>query len=623
MAELGTVVALIKSMSGADPAVIEEAVQDWLDDHPEATTTVQDGSITEAKLAQDVLAELGEIDELKEAIENKAGLKGGTAIESGTDLNNIKTPGTYVAATSVLSSLSHCPATISFRMFVMQTTNTNDDRVQIIFENDGSIYHRAFRSNSWKSWEDYKSYADAVVAENFSNAALLKTGTTLSANADLNSITTSGSYNVGGATTATIKNAPTTYSFRLFVLQTTNGNDGRNQIVIDVNGDIYRRTYASSTWSPWIKLSKEMNPEETQQIYATANYGVAGSDGTPNKRRNFSMLILADIHKSEDVFKKALQRITDDPAILCGISLGDMQVSNYSENDGTWYTGEVSKLTKPFFTVIGNHDGGNNKDHTKSGTKAQVFAKFIQPTLTQIGLPNLTKTYYRKDFSDYKLTLIVLDNYDAPDTTDNNDDFIVSRGAECFSQDQIDWFIGELATIPSDYHLLIARHSGAGTTWTVDTSSDWTNPNNPIIESATMVYSTLPINDIVQAWRTGGTLVQTYAPTTLSDTLPTISVNADFSSRGTGVFAGYIVGHHHGDVVAQDANGQKILQFDTTSISTYMTFRSDLPRVAGTSCEECITLIGVNTTDRIVKFTRIGSRMTTNLRKRETLTWSY
>lgn len=69
MAELGTVVALIKSMSGADPAVIEEAVQDWLDDHPEATTTVQDGSITEAKLAQDVLADLAEIETLSEAIE--------------------------------------------------------------------------------------------------------------------------------------------------------------------------------------------------------------------------------------------------------------------------------------------------------------------------------------------------------------------------------------------------------------------------------------------------------------------------------------------------------------------------------------------------------------------------
>lgn len=68
MAELGTVVALIKSMSGADPAVIEEAVQDWLNAHPEATTTVQDGSITEAKLASALAAKVGEIDTLSEAI---------------------------------------------------------------------------------------------------------------------------------------------------------------------------------------------------------------------------------------------------------------------------------------------------------------------------------------------------------------------------------------------------------------------------------------------------------------------------------------------------------------------------------------------------------------------------
>ena len=35
-----------------DPESIAEAVTAWLDEHPEATTTVQDGSITEAKLAQ-------------------------------------------------------------------------------------------------------------------------------------------------------------------------------------------------------------------------------------------------------------------------------------------------------------------------------------------------------------------------------------------------------------------------------------------------------------------------------------------------------------------------------------------------------------------------------------------
>ena len=36
---------------GADPAVIEAKVEEWLDAHPEATTTVQDGAITNAKIA--------------------------------------------------------------------------------------------------------------------------------------------------------------------------------------------------------------------------------------------------------------------------------------------------------------------------------------------------------------------------------------------------------------------------------------------------------------------------------------------------------------------------------------------------------------------------------------------
>ena len=41
-----------------DPEVIEQAVSDWLDDHPEATTTVEDGSLTEEKLTSATLAVL-------------------------------------------------------------------------------------------------------------------------------------------------------------------------------------------------------------------------------------------------------------------------------------------------------------------------------------------------------------------------------------------------------------------------------------------------------------------------------------------------------------------------------------------------------------------------------------
>lgn len=70
MLNIGTVISLIKQYSGADPAVIESAVQDWLDDHPEATTTVTDGSITMAKLASAVAQKVNQVTSLSDEIAN-------------------------------------------------------------------------------------------------------------------------------------------------------------------------------------------------------------------------------------------------------------------------------------------------------------------------------------------------------------------------------------------------------------------------------------------------------------------------------------------------------------------------------------------------------------------------
>lgn len=44
-----------KSVDAVDPSVIESAVSDWLDEHPEATTTVQDWSLTENKMVKGAL----------------------------------------------------------------------------------------------------------------------------------------------------------------------------------------------------------------------------------------------------------------------------------------------------------------------------------------------------------------------------------------------------------------------------------------------------------------------------------------------------------------------------------------------------------------------------------------
>ena len=54
---VGVTIALIKALGGSNET-ITQAVNDWLDEHPEATTTVQDGSITEAKLAEALAAKI-------------------------------------------------------------------------------------------------------------------------------------------------------------------------------------------------------------------------------------------------------------------------------------------------------------------------------------------------------------------------------------------------------------------------------------------------------------------------------------------------------------------------------------------------------------------------------------
>lgn len=64
---LGAALALAKKTL-ADPAMIEEKVEEWLDDHPEATTTVQDGAISYSKLDSSLKEKADEVSQLSNAI---------------------------------------------------------------------------------------------------------------------------------------------------------------------------------------------------------------------------------------------------------------------------------------------------------------------------------------------------------------------------------------------------------------------------------------------------------------------------------------------------------------------------------------------------------------------------
>ena len=86
MSDIGMTVGLIKALAPKpDPADIKQSVEDWLDDHPEATTTVQDGAITKAKLNASLQETVDDVDELKSALEaNDKKVYGTLETEFGT-----------------------------------------------------------------------------------------------------------------------------------------------------------------------------------------------------------------------------------------------------------------------------------------------------------------------------------------------------------------------------------------------------------------------------------------------------------------------------------------------------------------------------------------------------------
>ena len=349
------------------------------------------------------------------------------------------------------------------------------------------------------------------------------------------------------------------------------------------------------------------NEDMRLAVYSSSNYGHNGQNKA-NVEKVLSMLAVADIHYYANLLSNASEYLNAIPSIDCGIVLGDIMAGNYAESDGTWYTNIINNSDKIIYTLIGNHDGGNSKTGSISGSKQDVFNKFILPVREKMGMASLTKTYYSVNFSQYKIMLIVLDNYDAPDTKSGSD-YVVSRGAEVLSQEQVNWFISTLNDVPSDYTVVVARHSSTGATWIIENCS-WTKDGS-LMGRSEEVYEELPVNDIIHAWQTGSALSKNYEP--IATGLSTITVNCDFSSRGVGKFACYLFGHSHCDTVAYDQYGNLGVQFDTASSGNSQPGNSDLPRVNGIKSEDCLTVVGIDTYRSLLKLVRIGSNVSMNM----------
>lgn len=369
--------------------------------------------------------------------------------------------------------------------------------------------------------------------------------------------------------------------------------------------------------APTEQTTAEMNKDMDLIVRAMANRNCNNSKS--DKRLMF--LITTDIHMDYPRMERAVAYANTVPSLQFVTALGDLAEGNGYTEDAAWWTRACGNSKLPVYPVIGNHDLGNNTKVAESTTVAPITEKWLNPIIgedTNIDRP-AGKSWYSRTFDDEKLVCLFLNSFDCPDTNDGTT-YAVDRSMPCWSQEQINWLIQKLQAVPSGYGVALFFHQWGDDHVKADYA--WNDPTGAFVKKATF---TGLIPDIVNAWKNGGALNQTYTAKDINfntiniDGSPyTITVDASFASRGNGIFVGHFTGHTHRDTIAtsQTYTDQNLFGFTTTSAGTSYNM-NDNNREPFTRNQDAITVVSISMNDKKVYFARIGNQMTRYLNDRK------
>jgi len=352
-------------------------------------------------------------------------------------------------------------------------------------------------------------------------------------------------------------------------------------------------------------------------MHASCKYGYHYA-GVKNSHKLFSMLIGADFHNDRKRLKNSVEYLNYYECLDCALNLGDTLAENFAESDGKWYAEIVSESIKPYLAVIGNHDMGNSDLISISATKKTAYEKFIKPCEESLGLSADGKGYYVKYFEKYKVALIVLNNYDFSDETEDGEHYKIHRATKVFSAEQINWLIKVLSEIPTDHTLIVSFHALPFPATPIETP--FTQGELTETASGNTAYKDDNLLcEIINAWISGKKTELSYSPKEKYEgKLPDITVNADFTKRGKGLFACYLMGHIHEDIILKcdKYSDQTVIAHPSSSADTWQNYCSDLPRAEGTKAEDCLTVLSLETEKREIRLVRVGSNFTMDMKER-------
>jgi len=376
--------------------------------------------------------------------------------------------------------------------------------------------------------------------------------------------------------------------------------------IVELNRDIQYIVESSSAYNG------VLNTEKTQHRYLTLLHGT-------------------DHHADATNFARMQEYAKNFDIIDAVIVTGDVVLENgWSSTFETTYGDHYADAEKPCLFVQGNHDifmpPSVSSYNGFPNTVAGFDARYISPYATFNGITqgNTGSGYWHKDFIDYKIRIIGINEYEMPRIQgDSESQWKYNPWNRYISQAQANWLVSMLNSIQSGWSVIILMHQ------LIDNITQYTNNkfNSPQGETSTdyMEAQDHIIQNIVDAFISKSTITKTYTNTVgaSSSEIPDVTVNADFTSAN-GDFICYIGGHTHWDRIGQSsvATNKQVDVVLTTSGTTKQNY-DDLYRVIGEKSQDCLNVYVFDTDKKKIRIIRVGANCTLNMTWRDIESVSY
>ena len=301
---------------------------------------------------------------------------------------------------------------------------------------------------------------------------------------------------------------------------------------------------------------------------------------------------------------------------------GDVKLSHYTD-DYTYFIDACKRSLQPIYAVAGNHDVGETKSVSLTGTDEMFFNENLKPILDTFPPNGYTgKSYYYHDFKNEKVRLIALYEYESDCELDDNDLSMLKykRGIRAFRQEQITWIVNTLLSTPVGFGVIIAKHQPESEFGESQNNfsckyQDGTTPQSSYINPDI-------IADIVDAFIGRKPISKQYPQT--GGVITTINVDADFSLANENTeFICYCSGHLHSDNIRFLKKYPNQVELNVGCDNSWYTVGSDMAQIEDEYSENLISIYNINRNEGKINILRIGADITNDCKKRDILSINY